>query len=224
MSDNKKKITIIDIGISNLLSLKNALEFCGAKVVVTNKREIIKQSSKIILPGVGSFEKGLKNIEKLRIKDLIVEHCTNNKYFLGICLGMQLLFEESYENGHYKGLGILKGSIKKLPVKNNIKLPHLNWNKVDFKIAKNNTLFKNIKNLSTFYFAHSYYAKNVVKKNILGQTRLGNFTFPSVINIKNTYGIQFHAEKSSKNGISMLKNFINLKHNFNKSINEDLNQ
>lgn len=211
MLDKKEIITIIDIGISNLSSLKNAIEFCGAKVIVTNKKDVIQKSSKLILPGVGSFEKGIKNIERLKIKDTIIEYCENNKIFLGICLGMQLLFEESYENGRYKGLGILRGSITKLPIKKNVKIPHINWNKVEYKKNKRNLLFKNIKNLSSYYFVHSYYAQNVENKNILGQTKFGDFIFPSVINKKNTYGIQFHAEKSSNNGISMLNNFIKLK-------------
>ncbi len=207
----ENEITVIDIGISNLLSLKNAIEFCGAKVIVTNNKNIIKKSKKLILPGVGSFQKGMENINKLKIKDIIIEHCDNNKHFLGICLGMQILFEESFENGHYKGLGIIKGSVRKLPQKKNTKLPHINWSNVNFINSKKNLLFKNIKNLSTYYFVHSYFVDNVNKNNILGLTKFGSFEFPSIINSKNTFGIQFHAEKSSINGISMLKNFINLK-------------
>ncbi len=163
MSD-KKKVTIIDIGISNLLSLKNALEFCGAKVIVTNKKDIIKKSSKIILPGVGSFQKGINNIDKLKIKKIIIDHCNKNKPFLGICLGMQLLFDESFENGHNKGLGIINGSIKKLPLQKNVKLPHINWNRVNFKKSNDKFFLKNLENPSIFYFVHNYYADKVKKK------------------------------------------------------------
>tara|TARA_B100001750_G_scaffold245123_1_gene263986 strand:- start:262 stop:888 length:627 start_codon:yes stop_codon:yes gene_type:complete len=207
-----KKIVVVDIGISNILSIKNALEFCGADVVVTNKKKVIEKSNKIVLPGVGAFQKGILNIKKLQLKNSLIKHCNDkNKFFLGICLGMQLLFEKSFENGLFNGLGILKGSIKKLPKKNKIlKLPHIGWNQVQFKNKKNLPLFKNIKNLSHFYFVHSYYACNTNNKNVIGTTRFGKFVFPSVVAKNNIFGIQFHAEKSSDNGIKMLKNFVKL--------------
>lgn len=207
-----KKIVVVDIGISNILSIKNALEFCGAEVLVTNQKKIIENSKKIILPGVGSFQKGISNIKKLKLKKTLIDHCNNdNKFFLGICLGMQLLFEKSYENGNHNGLGIIRGSVKKLPKnEKNLKLPHIGWNKVLFNQASNLPLFKNIENFSYFYFVHSYYACNINNKNVIGTTKFGRFNFPSVVVKNNTFGIQFHAEKSSRNGIEMLKNFVKI--------------
>ncbi len=207
-----KKIVVVDIGISNILSIKNALEFCGAEVLVTNQKKIIENSKKIILPGVGAFQKGISNINKLKLRKTLINHCNDdNKSFLGICLGMQLLFEKSYENGNHNGLGIIKGSIKKLPKKEkNLKLPHIGWNKVFFNKTSKFPLFKNIKNLSHFYFVHSYYACNTNNNNVIGTTKFGKLNFPSIIVKDNIFGIQFHAEKSSRNGIEMLRNFIKI--------------
>ena len=176
------------------------------------KQKIIENSDKLVLPGVGAFHKAISNINKLGLKKVLIKHCNNkDKFFLGICLGMQLLFDRSYENGHFKGLGIIKGSINKIPgKKEKLKIPHVGWNKVKVINPKKSVLFTNIKDLSFFYFVHSYYACNKYNKNIIGSTKYGNFTFPSVVSLNNVYGIQFHAEKSSKNGLSLLKNFINL--------------
>ena len=211
MSGTKDKILVVDLGISNILSLKNAIEFCGAKVIVSNKKEEIKNCDKLILPGVGSFSKGMKNLNRLKIKDALIRHCYDNKFLLGICLGMQLLFKDSFENGHFQGLNILKGSIKKLPSKKkSIKIPHINWAEVEFKKNNKVPFLKNIKSKSYYYFVHSYYASNIENKNLLGQTKFGSFIFPSVVRKNNIYGIQFHAEKSSANGIQMLKNFLKI--------------
>jgi glutamine amidotransferase len=207
-----KEIVVVDIGISNILSIKNALEYCGATVIVTNKKKIIENSRKIILPGVGAFDQAISNINKLNIKQALVRHCKDqNKYYLGICLGMQILFEKGYENRLSNGLSIIKGNIKKMSNKEkNFKVPHIGWNKVYFKNLLTEPLFKNIKNFSYFYFVHSYYACNIDNKNNLALTNYGNLSFPSIVSKNNVYGIQFHAEKSSESGLTLLKNFINL--------------
>ena len=208
----KKKIIIVDYGLGNIVSAQqsflkvvddNNLE---AEVIISNKPREIYSSSHIVLPGQGAFEScmgGLKNISGM-IEAL--EECVLNKKipFLGICIGMQLLADKGYEKGIHQGLGWIKGSIKKLEIKN-VKLPHMGWNNV--KIINNSFKMDFIQQNRDFYFVHSYFFDCLDDKNIIGLTNYG-LNFPSIVGKENIYGVQFHPEKSSEQGLQLIKNFL----------------
>jgi len=194
-------ISIIDYGMGNLKSVQNAFNLLGIKTIITSDRDTILSSSGIILPGVGAFPDAMECIKKEKIDKIIYEAVDMNKPLLGICLGMQLLFESSTEIRDTKGLGLINGSIKKFDV--DLKIPHMGWN--DLIINNKNDLLKNIKENSYVYFVHSYYAC-CDEKNIDAYCEYG-IKVPAVVSNKNVYGMQFHPEKSGDIGINMLKNF-----------------
>ena len=209
-----KNVAIIDYGLGNILSaqqsfLKVANENnLKASVIITNKPEDIAESTHIVLPGQGAFEtcmKGLSNIPRM-IDELTKSVIKNNIPFLGICVGMQLLANISYENGEHKGLGWIEGQIKKLSV-NNLKLPHMGWNEV--KIINDNNKLIEGKKLYDYYFVHSYFFDCKHNNNIIGTTNYGK-NFTSFVSKENIYGVQFHPEKSSKQGLELIKNFLKL--------------
>ena len=208
----KKNITIIDYGSGNILSAKQSFarviktENIDADVCISDKPETIKNSTHIVLPGQGAFEtciNGLKEIPGM-IDELNDSVVTKKKPFFGICVGMQLLANNSLENGDHKGLGWIDGTIEKLPSKN-LKMPHMGWNLIS-------VLNKNLKIIpkeTDYYFVHSYYFNCKNKENILAQTNYG-IDFPSIVNKENIYGLQFHPEKSSIQGLDIIKSFIKL--------------
>ena len=208
----KKSITIIDYGSGNILSAKQSF----AKVIKTNdydaevhisgNPEVIKKSTHIVLPGQGAFKTcamGLRNIPGMieAINEFAIE---KKKPFFGICVGMQLLADNSEENGNHNGLGWISGTIKKLP-SNKLKMPHMGWNSI--KLADDNFKIKPIE--TDYYFVHSYYFDCKNKENILAETNYG-LNFPSIVNKENIYGVQFHPEKSSDQGLNVIKSFIEL--------------
>ena len=210
----EKKIAIIDYGLGNIFSVQQSFlkvikdNKFNATVLTTNKLEDIKNSTHIVLPGQGAFNtcmKGLLNIPGM-IGELSKNVVENKKPFLGICVGMQLLANISYENGKHKGLGWIQGQIKRLPG-NNLKLPHMGWNEVQI-INNKNSLFGSEK-LNDYYFVHSYYFDCEHKKNIIGITNYG-INFTSFVFKENIYGVQFHPEKSSTQGLDLIKNFLTL--------------
>lgn len=194
-------IVIIDYGIGNLASVKNALDKLGVESKISSDSLVIKNADALILPGVGAAGQGMMNLIKKGLDKVIVEEIKNGKPFLGICLGMQLLFEKS-EEGNAKCLGILKGSVKKF--KKMRKVPQIGWNKVD--IEQRLDLFKGIDDKSYFYFVNSYYCLPKDKKIIAGLTNYGE-TFASIVMKNNIVGVQFHPEKSGKIGFQLLENF-----------------
>ena len=209
-----KNVAIIDYGLGNILSaqqsfLKVANENnLKANVIITNKPADIAESTHIVLPGQGAFEscmKGLSSIPRM-INELTKSVIINKIPFLGICVGMQLLANISYENGEHKGLGWIEGQIKKLSV-NNLKLPHTGWNEV--KIINDNNKLIEGKKLNDYYFVHSYFFDSKHNKNIIGTTNYGK-DFTSFVSKENIYGVQFHPEKSSKQGLELIKNFLKL--------------
>lgn len=201
----EKNISIIDYGMGNLRSIQKAFESFGVYVKVTSNSDEILNSRGIILPGVGAFKDAVENIKKMGIEDTIYAAAKREIPILGICLGMQLLFEESDEVELTKGLGLIAGRIEKL--KTNFKIPHMGWN--NLKIVKESPLLKAVKSESYVYFVHSYYA-NTDEKNVYGYASYG-CEVPAVVgNNKNIYGVQFHPEKSGDVGIKMLKNFNNI--------------
>lgn len=195
-------IVIIDYGVGNLASVKNALDKLGVKSKISNNPDIIKKAETLILPGVGAAGQGMKNLKETGLDKIIIEEIKTGKRFLGICLGMQLLFEKS-EEGDVKCLGILKGSVKKF--KKMKKVPQIGWNQVDIK--KESKLFKNINDKSYFYFVNSFYCSPGDKQVVIGSTIYGE-NFASIIEKENVIGVQFHPEKSGPVGFKLLENFV----------------
>ncbi len=198
-------IVIVDYGMGNLKSVANASVFLGAKVKVSDSSNVIKKAKKIIFPGVGNFAQAVKELKRRKIFALLKEQIKKGIPFLGICLGMQLLLDESEEAPGIKGLGVVSGKVKKFKAKNLI-IPHMGWNQVK---AKNNKLFKGVKNNSFFYFAHSYYCQPKDKKVILATTTYGE-DFASALYKDNIWAVQFHPEKSQRLGLKVFSNFLKL--------------
>ena len=202
-------IVIIDYGMGNLRSVEKAIKFCGGDPVVSNKIDDLKKAEKIVLPGVGAFGEGIKNLKKYDlIKTLGNEVLVNKKPFLGICLGMQLLAKRSYEFGEHKGLGWFDADVKKFSFNNKLKVPHVGWN--DIIIKKEISLFDKISLRNpSFYFVHSYYMKNNNPEDIVATCNYG-FEFTAAINKENIFATQFHPEKSQNNGLNLLTEFVAL--------------
>ncbi|MBU4346882.1 MAG: imidazole glycerol phosphate synthase subunit HisH [Candidatus Omnitrophica bacterium] len=198
-------IAVIDYGLGNLRSVSKALEAIGARAKVTNEPEDITRACAIVLPGVGAFKRAMDNLTKLEILPSILRAIKQGRPFLGICLGLQILFTESEEHGTYKGLDIIKGKVKKFGP--GMKIPHMGWNSVKFKAqGAKRKIFDDIPEGSYFYFVHSYYVEPEDKNVIVSTTEYGD-EFTSAVNKDNIWGVQFHPEKSEKLGLKVLENF-----------------
>ena len=206
-------VAIIDYGVGNLFSLTSSLKAIGADVIVTSDKEELKKADQIILPGVGAFEDAARKLRESGLDKFIKELAQNGKPLMGICLGMQLLFEKSYEYGEHDGLSLIKGEI--VPIKNDVdsslKIPHIGWNALKFQNSPS-PIFANIKDGDCVYFVHSYYAKNC-SDSVIATTEYGAELTAAVAD-KNIFGCQFHPEKSGKIGLEILKAFTNLKEGF----------
>ncbi|MCT8976958.1 imidazole glycerol phosphate synthase subunit HisH [Clostridium sp. CX1] len=198
-------ISIIDYGMGNLRSVEKALEYIGEQVVITSDREEIEKSTGIILPGVGAFPDAIENLKSRELDMALRTAVDKNKPMLGICLGMQLLFEESEEVSLNKGLGFLKGTVRRLY--GGIKIPHMGWNSL--KVERNCPILEDIEEGSYAYFVHSFYA-DVENKENLDAISFYGINIPAVVSSGNLFGVQFHPEKSGDIGIQMLKNFVKL--------------
>jgi len=201
-------ITIIDYGMGNLGSIQNMVKKAGYVAEISSESEAIAQAEKIILPGVGSFDRAMSNLKALGLTALIQQKAATGTPLLGICLGMQLLADSS-EEGVMEGLGLIPGKVVKFDLPANFKVPHMGWNHVDYD--KHSVLFRHFDTLeeARFYFVHSYYFAANQEADVIGQTSYGG-SFASSVNKKNVYGVQFHPEKSHKFGLQLLKNFIEL--------------
>ena len=201
-------IAIIDYGVGNLFSLVSSFKAIGADTVITGDIETIKKADKLILPGVGAFGDAIKKLRETSLDKVLIEQAKNGKPVMGICLGMQMLFEKSYEYGEHKGLGLLKGEV--VPMENrlpeNLKIPHIGWNALIFK--KENPLFKYINNGDCVYFVHSYYAEGC-EDSLLATAEYGKELTAAVAK-GNIYGCQFHPEKSGNVGLNILKAFCEM--------------
>ena len=205
----KKKVTILDYGCGNLFSLARILEK-SCNIEISNDPKIIEKSDKIILPGVGSFKVGIKNLNEKNLDESLRLFLKKGNYLLGICLGMQLLMDESFEFGHNKGLGLINGSVKKINFQKSYPVPNIGWRRVYSNNGnRRNPLFHNIIENSYFYFIHSYKVETKKKEESISQAQYGNEIICSVINNNNIYGTQFHPEKSSRQGETMIQNFLN---------------
>lgn len=198
-------IAVIDYGSGNLRSVVKALESVGAEAIVTQNAKEITNANKIVLPGVGAMEQAMQRLKDLNLTSAIQETIKGNKPFLGICLGLQLLFSESEEGGKVKGLEVIPGKVKKLKGQ---KVPHIGWNQVKI-VSKENPLFKGIPDESSFYFCHSYYVTPEEVSIVAAKTDYG-INFTSAIWKNKLFGVQFHPEKSQALGLRLLENFVKL--------------
>lgn len=199
-------VAIIDYGAGNLQSVKKALDFIGAESIITGDKNEIDAASHIILPGVGSFADAMNCIREHDLENTVKRAADGSKYFLGICLGLQLLFSSSEESPGVKGLGVFDGKIVKIPNDNGLKVPHIGWNSVELR--QNDGIFKNVKNNSYFYFVHSYYLKDAPNDIVAGVTEYG-VPIQCAVQKGRVCATQFHPEKSGEAGLELLRNFVN---------------
>lgn len=200
-------VAIIDYDAGNIKSVEKALLHLGEEVVITRDREQILNSDKVILPGVGAFGDAMEKLRSYGLDKVIYEVVDKKIPFLGICLGLQLLFEKSDETPGVKGLGILPGEILRIPDKEGLKIPHMGWNSI--KIKEGARLFKDIPEDSYVYFVHSYYLKAGRQEDVVATTEYSTVIHASVEH-DNVFACQFHPEKSSEVGLKILKNFVEL--------------
>ncbi len=200
-------ISIIDYGAGNLSSVKKALDFLGAESEITQDKDKILSASHIILPGVGSFGDAMNSMAERGLVDVVKEAALSGKPFLGICLGLHLLFEGSDESPEIDGLGILKGKMVTIPRDRGLKVPHIGWNSVSLK--QKDGIFSGIDDNSYFYFVHSYYLKDADEDVVAGVTEYG-VPIECAVQRGNLCAVQFHPEKSSSAGLKLLKNFIEM--------------
>lgn len=200
-------IAIIDYGAGNIQSVYKAMKHIGCDVVITRDKDVILNADGAILPGVGSFGDTMDTMEKYGIKETVLEYIESGKPFLGICLGLQLLFPESEESVGKKGLSVFEGSITKIPAENGLKIPHIGWNSLN--IIKKDGIFKDIDDNAYVYFVHSYFLKAATPEIVAAQTNYG-VTIDAAVEYKNVIATQFHPEKSGEVGLKMLKNFADM--------------
>jgi imidazole glycerol-phosphate synthase subunit HisH len=197
-------IAIVDYGMGNLRSVKKAFESLGFSATLTRDGEEILNPSGLVLPGVGAFGDCMRNLEEYDLVEPVKRFIKNGKPFLGICLGLQLLFEESEESPGTKGLGILRGKVVKFPSNKRLKVPHMGWNQVEIKPELH--IARGIPQGSWFYFVHSYFPESEDKSVTVGLTHYG-IEFTSAVQRENVFACQFHPEKSSTTGLKILENF-----------------
>lgn len=194
-------IAIIDYGMGNLRSVEKAFEFLGFDVTVTDKAEIIKKADKIVLPGVGAFCDAIKTVREKKLDEAIYEAVDGGKPFLGICLGMQMIFDRSYENGDYEGLGIIPGKVVRFP--DTVKIPHIGWNSLNIKMRS--PLFEGLEENPFVYFVHSYHL--VTDAPVVSATCDYGSEIQVAVQRENVFALQFHPEKSGRTGLKILQNF-----------------
>ena len=204
------KIVILDYKSGNIMSVKNAFKKLGFETNISKNELDLQEATHIVLVGVGSYDNCMQNLKEnfslTNLKRIILD---KNKPFLGICVGMQIMSEVGYENKEYKGLGYLKGKVKKLQVQKKFRLPHVGWN--NLTNIKNDPILQNIDEEDDFYFVHSYVydtSNSDMINQVVAYSNYGTL-FPSVVRKNNIVGVQFHPEKSQRSGLQILKNFIN---------------
>jgi len=200
-------ITIVDYGMGNLRSVEKAFLLFHSNVRISSSSKDILSSDKIVLPGVGGFGKAMEELRKRDLIDSITEVIKKGRPFLGICLGLQLLFSESEEGGKIKGLDILKGKVRRFKDGDGLKIPHMGWNRI--RITPRTTIMDGIADGSYMYFVHSYVAEPKDKKIVLSTTDYGEI-FTSGIHTENIYAFQFHPEKSQRLGLKIIENFVSV--------------
>ena len=201
-------IAIVDYGVGNLFSLESSFKAIGVEAVVTCDKKVIENADKIILPGVGAFGDASKKLALSGLKDVVIAQAKSGKPLMGICLGMQMLFEKSFEYGVHDGLGLIKGQIKPIKevIPDGLKIPHIGWNSLKF--CKDSKLFKYIKDCDFVYFVHSYYGANCAD-SVVATAEYG-VPLTAIVESGNVYGCQFHPEKSGEVGLNILRAFCEI--------------
>ena len=203
---NKKTILLIDYGMGNIGSVSNALDYLGCRYTVSNKKEDIRHADAFILPGVGAFPAAMENLGKLDlVEDLTEQVMTNKKPFLGICLGMQLVARDSVEQHFSSGLGWIDGHVLAVKPSDNLSVPHVGWNNVH--ITDKDTIFSGLSDDAHFYFDHCFHLQ--CDSSLVAATSEYGGTFTAAIHKENIFATQFHPEKSQRNGLKLLRNFLN---------------
>ncbi|MCD6432891.1 MAG: imidazole glycerol phosphate synthase subunit HisH [Sulfurimonas sp.] len=202
-------IAIVDYNMGNLASVKNAFAKLGEETIVVSNPKEFKNYDKLILPGVGAFGDAMEHLKERNMIEALREYAKSGKYMLGICLGMQLLFESSEEFGKHEGLGLIKGDVKafdRTKFNEPLKVPHMGWNRM---FTEKHPLFESLDEEHYLYFVHTYHVNCANEEDIIGRTYYG-YEFTSAVACGNVFGIQPHPEKSHVNGLKILENFINL--------------
>ncbi|WP_417319162.1 imidazole glycerol phosphate synthase subunit HisH [Emcibacter sp.] len=213
-----KEIAVLDYGIGNIRSIRNALTKVGGTPVVTRDPEVIMKAAGLIIPGVGAFQHGMENLSQYSMVDVIKDYVSTGKPVLGICLGMQLMLSSSEENGFREGLNLVPGTVTKiaLPEESDLRLPHIRWSQIHPQAGArtwNGPLLDSSHQDQYYYFVHSYCAHPENKDHILAVTEYGDVEITAAIKNGNVMGCQFHPEKSGTQGLSILTNFISLAYN-----------
>ncbi len=211
----KTTITMIDYGASNIRSAQKAFEHIGANVVLTADPNVVRKADKLVLPGVGAFGSGMAGLHEHNLPAAIQESVQQGVPFLGICVGMQLMFDTGYEMGTHQGLGLIPGKVIRfpdtlqspIPNPQSLKIPHIGWNQLD--PAWESPLIANTKKGEYAYFVHSYYCEPKEATAVLAWTDYG-FPFAAIVAKENVYGLQFHPEKSQTVGLNILQNFVSI--------------
>lgn len=200
-------VIVVDYGVGNLRSVTKALEFLGCQAKLTSDPDEVVKAKKLVLPGVGAFGAGMENLRRLNLIEPIKDAVKRGTPLLGICLGLQLLFEESEEMGQHEGLKLVRGKVVRFPEIDGIRIPHMGWNSIC--IRNREPLFVGVPDESMVYFVHSYFPVPEDESVVAATTEHG-VEFVSAIAVDNIFGTQFHPEKSSQVGLQILRNFINL--------------
>ena len=196
-------IAIIDYGVGNLRSVEKAFTSQGIAAVVTSDPHLLRSAERVVLPGVGAFKACMDGLRSHGFEDLVLDLARSGKPILGVCVGMQMMFEEGHEFGVHRGLGLLPGRVVKFP-DGSLRVPHIGWNQVAFKRA--HPIFRDLADESFFYFVHSYFALPTDASCVLGETEYG-LHYTSICGRGNIVGVQFHPEKSQTAGLKLLRNF-----------------
>ena len=205
-----KKVSIIDYGMSNLLSICRAFEHIGATVEIIDSAAGIEQADYLVLPGVGAFPDGMKELHARNLVNPVKKYVASGKPMLGVCLGMQMLLSKSYEHTETPGLDIIPGEVLALPKDiPGYKVPNINWHSIESNQDNwKNSILENTSNGACFYFVHSYYAKPDKEAHVLASANFGSLNFACAVRKENVTGTQFHPEKSGEEGLKLLENFI----------------
>jgi len=202
-----KKVVLVDAGVGNLRSVQHALQSLGAQVLRTNRPEDVNKAAIMVLPGVGSFGGFMKGLQELKLTEPILAAAKKGASLLGICVGMQALFELGLEMGEFPGLGLIQGKVRLFPEKPGLKIPQTGWNQ--FRALQPDPLLNGLEDGSYAYFNHSYYCDPAERQDVLGETDYG-IPYASIVHKNNIYGVQFHPEKSQRVGLTLLSNFLDL--------------
>ena len=198
-------IAIIDYGVGNLRSVEKAFTSQGIEAVVTSDEKILRKADKLVLPGVGAFKACMDGLKAREFDELVLEAARSGKPIIGLCVGLQMMFDEGHEFGVHKGLGLMPGRVVKFPEK--LRVPHIGWNQVEFK--RNHAVFNQLRSQTFFYFVHSFYVEADDPVCVLGETDYG-MRYASICGRDNIVGVQFHPEKSQTAGLKLLKNFAEM--------------